>query len=530
MSEVTTQVLIVGGGIVGLSAAVFLRDHAVDVVLVERHRDTSVLPKGRNLNARTMEIYLAHGVEADLHAAPQSVFQEFDERCRAVTLAGEEILREVRPAPQTLKGISPTEAALVDQSTAEPVLRHHAERRGADVRFHTELIDYEDTGDGITAVIADRDTGERTTVHADYLLAADGHRSGIRAGLGIGRDLIEPPTPVVSVVFEADLTRPLRGRKVALAYLDRPEPGTLLTPLDTLRRWLLIVPYRPEPGGSLDAFTPEHCLKLFRAAVGEEDLPARAVPAIPGSHQLAHPWELTAWVADRYHHGRVFLAGDAVHVMPPTGGLGANTGIQDAHNLAWKLAAVLQGRAGEKLLDTYETERRPVAQLAAGFATDRQSDRTAGRSDGHGTTDLLAVIMGYHYPAPGAPMTTAAPKAQHPRDLDGTPGTRAPHLDLTRDGRTLSTIELFRDRPVLLTGPAGAAWARCARPLADELRTVRVGTDVEAEPEAWAHRFGVAGDGAVLVRPDGFTAWRSLPGQEPSEATLRTVLDQVMVR
>ncbi|MGW6907327.1 FAD-dependent oxidoreductase [Streptomyces sp. NPDC054940] len=522
MAALTTQVLVVGGGIVGLSTAVFLRDHGVDVTLVERHRDTSFLPKGRNLNARTMELYLAHGVAEDIRAAPQSVFETFDERLRAVTLAGEEILREVRPAPETLEGISPSEAALVDQSTVEPILRAHAVRRGADVRFFTELVSHEQRADGqgIRAVVADRATGERTTVHADFLVAADGHRSTIRDDLGIGRRVIEEPVPVVSVVFEADLTEPLRGRHVALCYLDEPERGTLLTPLDTLERWLLIVPYHPERGESPDDFTAERCLRLFRAAVGVPGLPARPLPAIPGSERLAHSWELTAWVADRYRAGRTFLVGDAVHVVPPTGGLGANTGVQDAHNLAWKLAAVLSGRAGESLLDTYEAERRPVALLAAEFATQRQSARTAGHSDDEGPIDILAAVMGHRYRSRAVPdADPGGPAALHPKDLDGAPGTRFPHREVTVDGRPGSTVELFRDRPVLLTGPGGEAWERAARVLGHDaagLRVISCGNEVT--------------DRAVLVRPDGFVAWRSRPGDTPSAALLRSALDGMLLR
>lgn len=338
---------------------------------------------------------------------------------------------------------------------------------------------------------------------------------------------------MVSIVFEADLTGPLRGRRVALAYLDHPEPGTLLTPLDTLERWLLIVPYHPERGEGPDDFTPKRCERLMRAAVGVPDLPTRAIPAIPGSSRLAHPWEITAWVADRYRDGRVLLAGDAVHVMPPTGGLGANTGIQDAHNLAWKLAAVLAGRAGEALIDTYGSERRPVALLAAGFATERQNDRSAGRSDGLGELDILAVMMGYRYRSKavlgaGPP----EPVALHPKELDGAPGTRAPYYPVTDGGRQLSSTELFRDRFVLLTGPAGAGWARAAEALGpgEGIRTVPLGADAGPSGSGRPEAFGVRADGAVLVRPDGFVAWRTEAGQAPSEQALRHVLDRVLAR
>jgi len=524
MRTLTTDVLVVGGGIVGLSAALFLRRQGLEVLLAERHRAESVLPKGRNLNARTMELYRTHGVADDIHAAPGSVFEEFSQRCRAVSIAGREILRETRPAAETLATLSPSESALVDQSVAEPIVRDHAVRAGADVRFHTELISWEQDADGVDAVLADRESGQRVIVRASYLVAADGHRSPIRERLGIGRTVLAPSTPVASVVFEADLSEPLRDRRVALWYLDEPRPGTLVTPLDTLDQWLMIVPAEPD-----EDFTPDRCRDLFRAAVGRPDLPARAVPAIPGSSRLAHPWELTAWVAERYRAGRVLLTGDAVHVMPPTGGLGANTGIQDAHNLAWKLAATLRGAAGPGLLDTYETERRPVARLAADFATVRQNARTAGQSDQQGPLDILAVIMGYEYGAEGSPAVAAA---RHPKELDGAPGTRAPHTWLCRDGRVTSTVDLLTGGFTVLTGPDGSAWAEAAARVPGEpsLAAIRVGTDVTDPAGAWPGAWSLPPGGAVLVRPDGFVSWRSAAGEVARPEALITALNRALHR
>jgi 2-polyprenyl-6-methoxyphenol hydroxylase-like FAD-dependent oxidoreductase len=519
MSEENTAVLIAGGGIVGLSAAVFLRRHDVPVLLVERHPGTSMLAKARVLSPRTMELYRAHGLEEAVRAAPPSVFLEATDVVRAATLTGPEEFRGSRPAGESVGWASPCPPALVEQSTVEPLVRARAEELGADVRFHTELGEVTQDADGVTASVTDRATGRRYTVRARHLIAADGHRSPLRAALGIGTRG-KRLAHVVNIAFEADLGAALRGRPVGLGYLSRPVPGTLLARLDRADRWVLMVPYDPERGQGPEDFTPERCAADIRAAVGDEDLGLRVLPAVPGTGRGVHTWELASWVADEYRRDRVLLAGDAVHVMPPSGGLGANTGIQDVHNLAWKLAAVLGGRAGAGLLDTYEPERRPVAELTCALSTRLQEERAgAGGDDAAARVGRIALGLGYRY-------ESDAVLADEGPGESGRPGTRAPHLDLERDGRACSSIDVYGPHFTLVLGPgaapdgpeAGHEW----------LKVLRVGRELADPSGRWAAAHGVGGGGAVLVRPDGFIAWRAPVWDAGTARELPGVLARVL--
>ncbi|MFE3637428.1 FAD-dependent monooxygenase [Streptomyces sp. NPDC059168] len=527
MSEENTAVLIAGGGIVGLSAAVFLRRHRVPAVLVERHPGTSMLAKARVLSPRTMELYRGHGLEGAVRDAPPSVFLAATDVVRAATLAAPEDYRGSRPPGESVAWASPCPPALVEQSTVEPLVRARAEELGADVRFHTELGAVTQDAEGVTASVTDRASGRRYTVRARYLIAADGHRSPLRGSLGIrtrGRRLAH----VVNIAFEADLGAALRGRPVGLAYLARPVPGTLLARLDGVDRWVLMVPYDPERGEGPAGFTPERCVADVRAAVGAPDLPVRVLPAVPGTGRAVHTWELASWTAEEYRRGRVLLAGDAVHVMPPSGGLGANTGVQDVHNLAWKLAAVLQSRAGADLLDTYETERRPVAELTCALSSRLQEERAgAGGEDAAAQVGRIALGLGYRYDS-GAVVADG----EDGLDESGRPGTRAPHLDLVRDGRACSSVDLYGPGFTLVLGPAAAAEAL---PAPDgcvagggRLEVLRIGREVADPSGRWGAVHGVGSGGAVLVRPDGFVAWRAPVWDAGTARELPAVLARVL--
>ncbi|MFD8492858.1 FAD-dependent monooxygenase [Amycolatopsis sp. NPDC059657] len=503
MSEENVPVLIAGGGIVGLAAAVFLRSAGVAVMVVERHEGTSMLAKARVLSPRTMELFRGHGLEEPVRAAPPSVFLDATDVVRAETLAGQEIYRGSRPPGESVSGSSPCPPALVEQSTVEPLVRARAEELGADVRFHTELTEFSHDPDGVTASIVDRSSGRARTVRAEYLIAADGHRSPIRGALGIGTTG-ERLAHVVNIAFTADLTGPLRGRPVGLAYLNRPVPGTLLARLDGDDRWVLMVPHDP---ASLEEFTPERCAEAVRDAVGAEVPELRILPAVPGSSRAVHTWELASWVADSYRRGRVLLAGDAAHVMPPSGGLGANTGIQDAHNLAWKLAAVLRGEAGDRLLDTYEAERRPVAELTCALSTRLQAERAdGGAGDAASRVAAIALGEGYRYVSDAV--------------RGGESGTRAPHVMVRRDGLDCSSLDLHGPGFTLVLGSAVTD-----APALPGVEALRVGRDVVDPEGAWTRALGLGAAGAVLVRPDGFVGWRTTdwrPGDLGS--TLRGLL------
>ncbi|MEV7807685.1 FAD-dependent monooxygenase [Microbispora sp. NPDC088329] len=510
-----TAVLIVGGGITGLSTALFLTRLGICPLLVERHPSTAITPQARAFNPRSMEIYRAAGLEEEIRGR-QSILAGLPEMIGADTLAGRErfrvdLLARVRPPA----AVSPADWALIDQDELERVVRAHAESGGAEVCFGTELVSVDADDDGVTAVVRDLGTGAARRVRADYLVAADGNRAGVRDRLGIGADRPGPTTEVSYFVFDADLSAVLRGRRFLLAYLDRPAPGTVLVPLRTYGRWMLGVPAHSEQGEPHGDFPEERCAELVRLATGVADLDVTLVPPVPGRPEMVSRSTIGGWVAHRFRAGRVFFAGDAAHVVPPAGSYGANTGIADAHNLAWKLAAVLAGRAGQALLDTYERERRPVAWLTLETAMRHITGRHGGTGKDVTAIDDVTMIFGYRYdsaailpetPASVAPASVA--QAEDPRAPSGRPGLRAPHVWLERAGARLSTLDLFTGAFTLLTGPDGGEWAAAAAGEAG-LAVHRIGAGLRDPEDRFLGAYGITGTGATLVRPDGFVAWRA---------------------
>jgi len=355
MKQEQTSVLIVGGGLTGLSAAVFLAHHGVQALLVERHADTSTHPKARAINPRTMELYRSVGMEERVRAGRSPISGNTD-LVHVETLAGKERVRMPNASPDDIGRISPTLWTLIDQNQLEPILRARAVEAGADVRFHTRVEALQEDADGVLARVKNLATGTESEIRAQYVIAADGSRSPLREMLGIGAHGRGTITNLVSFFFEADLDEALRGRRIIAAYVNNPEVRGTIIPLDNDRRWVINVSFFPDQGQRAEDFTEERCIALVRAAVGVPDLPLKIesvdMPA----------WDISARVADSFATRRVFLAGDAAHVMPPTGAFGASTGIQDVYNLAWKLALVLAGTAGPALLESYDAERRPVAE------------------------------------------------------------------------------------------------------------------------------------------------------------------------
>ncbi|MGK4579406.1 FAD-dependent oxidoreductase [Kitasatospora sp. HPMI-4] len=529
-------VLIVGGSLVGLSASLFLGRLGVRHLLVEKHPGTSHHPRGRGNNLRTMELYRVAGIEEDIRGAARVLAANHGIlQAHTLTSADQEwLFREIDPGG-ALARFSPTNWCLCSQNDLEPVLLRRAGELGGDLRFGTELRSFEQDADGITALLRDRETGAERTVRADYLVAADGPRSPARECLGVGQTGKGDLFHNVSITFRAKRLADVVGDRLFIAcYLTNPDgPGALL-PVDNVENWVFHAPWKPEQGETLEDFTDQRCVDHIRTATGVPDLEVE----ITGKA----PWHAAERVAERYCSGRVFLAGDSAHEMSPTGAFGSNTGIQDAHNLAWKLAAVLEGWAGPGLLETYQQERQPVARATSERASARSAEhRHPGYDAVPGTgrqSNVLAVALGYRYNT-GAVLDTdpTAPTVPERFQPDGAPGGRAPHLWLRRAGVRLSTVDLFEKHLVLLTGPGGSAWHRAAERVARKLDIpldrYRIGTtaedDLTPEPNTdWAAAYGIGPDGAALVRPDGFVAWRATEATADPEAVLGSVLGRLL--
>jgi putative polyketide hydroxylase len=517
MVEERTSVLVVGGALTGLSSAVFLAWHGVPCLVVERHPGLLIHPRLRGITPRTVEVYRQVGLEAAIRAA--SFAGDGDYRwvtARAETLASPEYLpTEEEGEDEGAGDASPCGFAPIDQDKLEVLLRARAEELGAQVRFSTELTSFSQDDDGVTATVADRAGGGSRTVRADYLIAADGANSPVRQRLGLATDGPGPLFHTITALVDADLNPALRGRPVSIAYLERPSPGTILMAHDDAGlHWVFGTGYRPDQD-ALEDFTDQRVAELVRAAAGLPDLEVRLRPQIPGTDLKVLGFTIGAHLARGYRAGRVFLVGDAARIVPPTGGLGGSTGIQDTHNLAWKLAAVLHGQAGAGLLDSYHDERHRVGRLVMEQALARFQFRMAQGGGGQGPPliDHAAVALGYQYRSAavlgGADDTTPVP----PGRLAGAPGTRSPHREVELDGDKLSTLDLYGRQPVLLAGAGGAGWTAAAGRVAERLgvpvRAYRFGVELAGHDLAAAH--GIGDDGALLVRPDGFVAWRS-PG------------------
>ncbi|MER5514664.1 FAD-dependent monooxygenase [Streptomyces sp. NPDC002763] len=536
-------VLVVGGSLVGLSMSLFLGRLGVRHMLLERHSGTSIHPRGRGNNVRTMELFRKAGIEPGIKSAA-SLLADNHGILQTPTLvgdAGEWLFKEIDPGGGIAK-FSPTGWCLCSQNDLEPVLRQAAESLTGDLRYFHEMESFEQDPEGVTAYVRDRDSDRMYTVRADYLVAADGPRSPVRGRLGIGQTGPGDLFANVSITFRSKLLAHTVGdRRFICCYLTDPEADGALLPVDNKEHWVFHAPWHPERGETLDEFTEERLTRHIRRAVGVPDLDVE----ITGRAS----WRAAERVAERYGSGRVFLAGDSAHEMSPTGAFGSNTGIQDAHNLAWKLAAVLDGWAGPGLLESYDAERRPVALATSARASARSVEHShpgfapapgigAGKRGG-----ILNIVLGYRYPKGAvAGADPGQPVVPDGMNLTGQPGSRAPHLWLRRADERLSTLDLYERSLVLLSdagSAAGGAWHAAARRIADterlRLDTYRIGAagaDLVHDGEGmdWAAAHGTTADGAVLVRPDGFVAWRSEGAVPDPEGELRDVLARLLRR
>jgi 2,4-dichlorophenol 6-monooxygenase len=586
MSAIKVPVLIVGGGGCGLTSSIFLSDLGVDHMLIERHATTSHLPKAHYLNQRTMEVLRQHGVADSVYEVGTPI-EYFGKVRWRTSLAGDGPLdaRTIFEMDgfgggalrERYENDSPCLSSNYPQLRLEPLLRRHAEERAPGrILFHHELVEWSEGDEGITAVVKNRDTDETFTVEATYLIAADGGKT-VGPGLGVAMEGPSGIMDMVSTHFSADLSEWWDEQCLITWFLNPTGEGSWGSGA--------MVPMGPTWGKESEewvvhfAFRPDDPERFDEAAIVPRLRDLLKLPELDLTvHRVSH-WVLEGVLAERYRVGRVFLAGDAAHRHPPTTGLGLNTAIQDAHNLAWKLAAVLNGISSEALLDSYEPERRPVgmrnvdwamftflnhlvidagmglipgappevqiAALEAYFSDTPMGETRRARADeviATQRTEFCAhdLEIGFSY-AEGALISDGSEAP--PRDPMGSeyhpttrPGHRLPHAWLDLGGQPMSTHDLTGASRhfAVLTGPSGEAWCAAASQVAEKLGvsivTARIGDGGDyADPGgAWAALRQIDDDGVLVVRPDNHIAFRSTGSVDDPVAVLTDALEAIL--
>ncbi len=484
MAHEDAPVLIVGGSLVGLSTAVFLGHHGVPSLVLERHRGTAIHPRAALVNQRTMETYRAVGLEDDIEEAAAREFVQNGAIVSVDNLGGKELDWYFRFINEGVEDISPSARVFVTQIGLEPVLLRAAERLGAQVQYASEAVSVEQDAEGVTVVVRPRDDGPERTVHGRYLIAADGAHSPIRERLGIRQLGHGSFSDSITIYFKADVRRLMGDRNLSVVYVFGPHlQGFFRFSID-LQAGFLVVNSTVDAEGTRsvrigeDMSTPS-CIRYVREALGDPELAVEI--------ENVQRWSASAEYAERLQDGRVFIAGDAAHVMPPTGGFGGNAGVQDGYDLAWKLAHVLGGWADDALLATYDTERQPVGALTTEQAYTRyvlRLDPTLGKEDLMPIVEEATIELGYRHRSAAVLVEPDDDDAvwEDPREPSGRPGFRAPHVPVTVDGVERSTLDLFGRDFVVLAGSDGEGWCAAGRAAGGALdvpvRTHQIGADV----------------------------------------------------
>lgn len=570
MRTIETDVLVVGAGPTGLSAAILLADHGVSAITINQYPGTAHTPRAHITNIRTMEMFRDMGIEEDIIA----VSEPLSFLCNNVmveSLAGKEMARYMsygsgadRLTDYALA--SPTVSQNCAQHLMEPVLRDAAVNRGADVRFNTKMTQISQEADYVEARVTDLGTKEDYLIRAKYAIGADGGRSMVASQLGFEFAGEAGLRDMVNVWMEIDLEKYTSYRPGVLYSVLKPteegwhNDGVFIC-VSPWNDWIYASP------GKADV-PEEQLLERIRKAVGDSSIPIR-VKNISG-------WQVNHLYAKTFSIGRVFVAGDAAHRHPPAGGLGTNTSVQDVYNLVWKLALVLQGKAGEALLDTYHDERMPVGSHMVtraikslynqdGVATALGSNDGAAPSfedifaDRPGAVErrtalataikmqdyrsnALGVELGHQYESSAVVSDgTPFPSSPDPELFykpSTHPGTFVPHAWVEHEKQQVSTTDIVGHGKFALIVGIGecATWSAAAEKVSTELGldipvfSVGYRCDFDDVYGDWTRVREVGEDGAILVRPDRYIAWRCPQLPADPVAALRETMSAILAR
>ena len=533
------KILIVGCGPVGLTMSILLSRQNVPHVLIEKRGQVSTLPRARGVTARTVEIWNQLGLGEKLeNISLPPLWTEFFVYTETVTgeIFGKMETEAMQPG--ALAAISPYDYKVAAQDQIDPMLFEAA--RGyaqADIRFNTELIAYHEDADGVTATLRNAD-GAKEHLRVAYLVGADGGKSKVRQLAGIAEGPRRVYAHYVNNHLRADLSRFTNGREGTLIWTLKPGFEGLFQMLDGKTFWAIQIEYDPttDSGEWPEARVRDHLVGMIGDA-GARD--------VPFDIMRTYTYSITSMIPERIRAGRALLIGDAAHQIPPFGGFGMNTGIQTAHNLCWKLCAVLRGEAGDALLDSFNDERLEVAHRVTQFGAINAGhlERLKAAMKAALTHDERAQLvastrtygnwngldLGVHYDR-GAfvPDDVPVPPVENATTdymPHAKPGYRAPHLWVRKGGERIS-LAMFDDF-TLLAGPSGGAWVDAARLIAaPALNAYRVASDGDLVPEGdFCALYGIEPSGAVLIRPDGHVALRAPSAAADPARTLQHAVD-----
>ncbi|NMO05047.1 2,4-dichlorophenol 6-monooxygenase [Gordonia sp. TBRC 11910] len=571
-TTIDTDVLVVGAGPCGLTASALLARYGVDAITVSRFPSTAHTPRAHITNQRAMEIFRDLGIESEVRAAGISN-EQMGENVWATSFAGTELARARSWGTGTDRrsdydGASPTSMTNIGQHKLEPILRAAAEKRGADIRFNTELVEIRQDDDHVYATVRDRETADTYQIRAKYAFGADGGRSTVVEQIGFHMDGETGLGFAVNVWLEADLTKYRAHRPGALFFTLQPGrdfwlgSGTYVT-VEPWNEFVLIVMY--DPAVEQIDVSEEAMLARARKTIGDDDVEI----TIKNISQ----WQINHVVAKEYRKGRVFIGGDAAHRHPPANGLGSNTSVQDANNIAWKLAMVVSGQADDSLLDSYSQERQPVGRqvvdramasvellgkLTPAFGITAGQDEQQGwetiheyfgdSPDSERKREAVQAVLdandyqfnchgvelGQRYASGGIVSTDPMPPYTRDPELyyhpTSTPGAVLPHAWLQHGDDRVSTLDLVDGNFTVITGIGGDDWLSAASEVAGELGIVIDGRKVGPREEyddvfgEWKKASEIHDAGVLIVRPDRHVAWRATSMSDDPLGALRSVM------